>query len=125
MEFRPVNQKPRIIRALLILLFMALPVLQAAAAGLTLSLPATTLDKAIKKIQSKTDYQFFYSDKLAGIEINAVEITDGTISASRQDDSQASPVLTRSRTRSFTCRNRTIQTRPMTPSPQLLQVLRG
>ena len=64
MESKHSLRNSKLFRALLILLFLAVPV-QWAMAQLTLSTPRTTLGTVIKQIQSQSKYQFFYNDKLS------------------------------------------------------------
>ena len=56
-------RKPKLLRASLILLFMAAPI-QWAAAQFTLSTSQTTLGQVIKTVQKQSKYQFFYDDQL-------------------------------------------------------------
>lgn len=67
-----------VLRALLILLFMTVSI-QWATAQLTLNIPRTTLGAAIQKIRSQSDYQFFYSDKLAATPVDAVKVKDTSL----------------------------------------------
>ena len=55
-------RKPKFLRALLILLFVAAPI-QWTRAQIVLSTPKTTLGAVIKNIKSQSNYQFFYDDK--------------------------------------------------------------
>ena len=78
MESKHSLRKSRLFRALLILLFMAVPV-QWAAAQLTLSTPRTTLGTVIKQIQSQSKYQFFYNDKLSTITVDPLSVKDASL----------------------------------------------
>jgi len=64
-----------LLRALLILLFMAIPT-QLIIAQLSLNTSRTTLGNVIKQIQSQSNYQFFYSDKLSAVSIEALKVQD-------------------------------------------------
>lgn len=78
MESNHLVRRPKFFQALLILLFMLIPV-QWAAAQLTLSTPRTTLGTVIKQIQSQSKYQFFYSDKLSSISVDALQVKDASL----------------------------------------------
>ena len=71
-------RKTKFVRTLLILLFMAVP-MQWAVAQLTLSTPRTTLGIVIKQIQSQSKYQFFYSDKLSSVTVDALQVKDASL----------------------------------------------
>ena len=78
MESNHLIRSSKIVRALLILLFMVVPV-QWSMAQLTLSTPRTTLGTVIKQIQSQSKYQFFYSDKLSSIAVDALQVKDASL----------------------------------------------
>ena len=65
-------------RALLILLFMAVP-LQWVSAQLNLKSSRTTLGTVIEQIKSQSGYQFFYDDKLAAVPVEGVDVKDASI----------------------------------------------
>ena len=71
-------RKPKLLRASLILLFMAAPI-QWAAAQFTLSTSQTTLGQVIKTVQKQSKYQFFYDDQLSGTPIASVNVKDATL----------------------------------------------
>lgn len=71
-------RKPKLLRAFLILLFVAAP-MQWTQAQIVLSTPKTTLGAVIKNIKSQSDYQFFYDDKLAEMPVNAIEVKNGSL----------------------------------------------
>jgi TonB-linked SusC/RagA family outer membrane protein len=66
-------RSPLLLRALLILLLMVIPT-QLLIAQLSLNTSRTTLGNVIKQIQSQSNYQFFYSDKLSTVPIEALKI---------------------------------------------------
>lgn len=70
--------KSNLLRALLVLIFMAIP-LQWATAQLTLSTTRTNLGTVIKQIQSQSKYQFFYNDKLSATQVEAVNVKDASL----------------------------------------------
>lgn len=78
MESKYSLRKPNLFRALLIILFIALPV-QWAAGQLTLSTPRTTLGVVIKQIQAQSKYQFFYDDKLSAIAVEPLQVKDASL----------------------------------------------
>lgn len=78
MESNHLIRRTKFVRALLILLFMVVPV-QWTVAQLTLSTPRTTLGTVIKQIQSQSKYQFFYSDKLSSIAVDALQVKDASL----------------------------------------------
>lgn len=78
MESKHSLRKSKLFRAILILLFIAVPV-QWAAAQLTLSTPRTTLGIVIKQIQSQSKYQFFYNDKLSTITVDPLSVKDASL----------------------------------------------
>lgn len=78
MESNHLIRSSKIARTLLILLFMVVPV-QWSVAQLTLSTPRTTLGAVIKQIQSQSKYQFFYSDKLSSIAVDALQVKDASL----------------------------------------------
>lgn len=78
MESKHSLRQSKLIRALLILLFIAIPV-QWATAQLTISTPRTTLGIVIKQIQSQSKYQFFYNDKLSTVAVEALKVKDAPI----------------------------------------------
>ena len=71
-------RKPKLLRALLILLFVAAPI-QWTRAQIVLSTPKTTLGAVIKNIKSQSNYQFFYDDKLAEMPVNAIDVKNGSL----------------------------------------------
>lgn len=78
MESKHSLRNSKLFRALLILLFLAVPV-QWAMAQLTLSTPRTTLGTVIKQIQSQSKYQFFYNDKLSTITVEPLKVKDASL----------------------------------------------
>lgn len=78
MESKHSLRKSKLFRALLILLFLAVPV-QWAMAQLTLSTPRTTLGTVIKQIQSQSKYQFFYNDKLSTVTVDPLKMKDASL----------------------------------------------
>ena len=78
MESNHLIRRTKFVRALLILLFMVVPA-QWTVAQLTLSTPRTTLGTVIKQIQSQSKYQFFYSDKLSSIAVDALQVKDASL----------------------------------------------
>lgn len=78
MESKNPLRKSKLFRALLILLFLAVPV-QWATAQLTLSTPRTTLGAVIKQIQSQSKYQFFYNDKLSTVTVDPLKVKDASL----------------------------------------------
>lgn len=78
MESNHSIQKSNLLRALLVLIFMAIP-LQWATAQLTLSTTRTNLGTVIKQIQSQSKYQFFYNDKLSATQVEAVNVKDASL----------------------------------------------
>ena len=75
------NNKPfnsRLARAAMTLMIAAAP-LQWSLAQVTLNTPRTTLGTVIKKIQKQSKYQFFYDDRLASEQVNAVSVKDADI----------------------------------------------
>ncbi len=62
-------------QAAVALMFTAIPC-QGAFAQVTVKTPPTTLATAIKKIQSKSGYKFFYDDNLAKTSVEAIDVTD-------------------------------------------------
>lgn len=78
MESNHLVRRSKFFQALLILLFMLFPV-QWATAQLTLSTPRTTLGTVIKQIQSQSKYQFFYSDKLSSVAVDALQVKDASL----------------------------------------------
>ena len=73
MESNHSIQKSNLLRALLVLIFMAIP-LQWATAQLTLSTTRTNLGTVIKQIQSQSKYQFFYDDQSSNMPIENLEV---------------------------------------------------
>lgn len=71
-------RKPKLLRASLILLFMAAPI-QWTAAQFTLSTSQTTLGQVIKTVQKQSKYQFFYDDQLSSTPIASVNVKDATL----------------------------------------------
>ncbi|MEY8685197.1 TonB-dependent receptor [Bacteroides sp. AN502(2024)] len=78
MESKHSLRNSKLFRALLVLLFWAVPV-QWAMAQLTLSTPRTTLGTVIKQIQSQSKYQFFYNDKLSTITVEPLKVKDASL----------------------------------------------
>lgn len=78
MESKHSLRKSNFLRALLILLFIAVP-LQWVRAQLTLTTPRTTLGIVIKQIQSQSKYQFFYNDKLSTITVDPLKVKDASL----------------------------------------------
>lgn len=78
MESKYSLRQSKFIRALLILLLIAIPV-QWATAQLTISTPRTTLGTVIKQIQSQSKYQFFYNDKLSAVAVEPLKMKDASI----------------------------------------------
>lgn len=78
MESKHSLRKSNLFRALLILLFMVVP-LQWATAQLTLATHRTTLGSVIKQIQSQSKYQFFYNDKLSTITVDPLNVKDASL----------------------------------------------
>ena len=75
------NNKPfnsRLARAAMTLMIAAAP-LQWSLAQVTLNTPKTTLGTVIKKIQKQSKYKFFYDDRLASEQVNAVRVKDADI----------------------------------------------
>lgn len=70
---------PKFTRVLLILFVFIAPLGKLDAQRLTLSSPATTLGQIIKSVTSQSDYQFFYEDKLADIQVNDIRMEDATL----------------------------------------------
>lgn len=68
----------KLLRALLIFLFMSVP-MQWAFAQLNLNTPDTTLGTVIKQIQSQSNYQFFYNDKLSTVSVEAVKVQNASL----------------------------------------------
>ena len=78
MKGNQLMRKPKLLRALLILLFVAAP-MQWTRAQIVLSTPKTTLGAVIKNIKSQSNYQFFYDDKLAETPVNAIDVKNGSL----------------------------------------------
>ncbi len=78
MESKHSLRNSKLFRALLVLLFLAVPV-QWAMAQLNLSTPRTTLGTVIKQIQSQSKYQFFYNDKLSTITVEPLKVQDASL----------------------------------------------
>ena len=78
MESKHSLRNSKLFRALLGVLFLAVPV-QWAMAQLTLSTPRTTLGTVIKQIQSQSKYQFFYNDKLSTITVEPLKVKDASL----------------------------------------------
>lgn len=68
----------KLLRALLILLLMAVP-LQWASAQLNLNISSSTLGAVIKQIQSQSNYQFFYNDQLSSLPVEAVKAQNASL----------------------------------------------
>lgn len=73
MESKHSLRKSILFRALLILLFMTVP-LRWATAQLTLSTHRTTLGNVIKQIQAQSKYHFFYNDKLSAMTVDPLNV---------------------------------------------------
>ncbi len=78
MESKDFFPKPILFRALLIILFISVP-LQWSSAQINLSTQSTTLGAVIKQIQTQSEYQFFYNDKLAAVVVEPVNVTDASL----------------------------------------------
>ncbi len=78
MESKHSLRNSKLFRALLVLLFLAVPA-QWAMAQLNLSTPRTTLGTVIKQIQSQSKYQFFYNDKLSTITVEPLKVQDASL----------------------------------------------
>lgn len=72
------RRRSSLLRALLILLFMAVP-FQGNMAQLTLSTSRTSLGTVIKQIQTQSTYQFFYSDQLSSVTVAPVNVKDASL----------------------------------------------
>lgn len=75
MKSNQLFRKSKLFRALLILLFTMLPS-QWALAQLTLRTSRTTLGTVIKQIESQSNYQFFYGDKMSSISIDPLSVNN-------------------------------------------------
>lgn len=73
-------QSSKLLRTLLILLFMAVST-QGVTAQLNLSSSHTTLEAVIKQIQSQSKYQFFYSDKLSTVTVDVQKMQNASLEA--------------------------------------------
>ena len=71
-------QRPRLLKASLVLLLAAAPI-QWSFAQFTFSTSRTTLGQVIKTVQSQSKYQFFYDDQLSGTPIASVNVKDATL----------------------------------------------
>lgn len=69
----------KLTRGILILLFMTAISVQWATAQVTLNTSRTTLGSVIKQIQSQSNYQFFYDDKLSSSPVEPLKIQNGSI----------------------------------------------
>lgn len=78
MESNHSFRSTKLLRALLILLLMAIPV-QWAFAQLTLNTSRTTLGAIIKQIQSQSEYQFFYDDQLSTTPVEAIKVENASV----------------------------------------------
>lgn len=78
MKSNQLFRKSKLFRALLILLFMLFPS-QWALAQVTLRTSRTTLGAVIKQIESQSNYQFFYGDKLSSISVEPLSVKDVTL----------------------------------------------
>lgn len=78
MKGNQLMRKPKLVRALLILLLAAAPA-GALKAQIVLSTPKTTVGALIKNIKSQSNYQFFYDDKLAETPVNAIDVKNGSL----------------------------------------------
>ena len=71
-------QRPRLLKASLVLLLAAAPI-QWSFAQFTFSTSRTTLGQVIKTVQSQSKYQFFYNDKLSATQVEAVNVKDASL----------------------------------------------
>lgn len=71
-------QSSTFMRALLVLLFMAVSV-QWGFAQLNLNVSRATLGTVIEQIKSQSKYQFFCDDKLAALSVENVKVKDASI----------------------------------------------
>ena len=78
MENSHVSQAPWVLRASLMLLFMAFSV-QWSFAQLNLNTSRTTLGKVIEQIESQSSYKFFYDDKFASLSVENVKLSNASI----------------------------------------------
>ena len=78
MENSHVSQAPWVLRASLMLLFMAFSV-QWSSAQLNLNTSRTTLGKVIEQIESQSSYKFFYDDKFASLPVENVKLSNASI----------------------------------------------
>lgn len=72
--------RPCSLRALVVLLFMAVSV-QWASAQLNISVSKTTLGMVIEQIKSQSKYQFFCDDKLAALPVESVKVKNASVEA--------------------------------------------
>lgn len=73
-------RRPGIVKALWILLFIAVP-FQWTMAQLTLSTSRTNLGTVIKQVQTQSNYQFFYNDKLSTVVVEPVNMRNASLEA--------------------------------------------
>ena len=66
-------QKPKLLKASLVILLAAAPI-QWSFAQFTFSTPRTTLGQVIKTVQSQSKYQFFYDDQSSNMPIENLEV---------------------------------------------------
>ena len=66
------------LRALLFLMLIALPP-QLATAQLTMKISNSSLGTMIKQIQAQSKYQFFYDDKLASMQVEALDVKNASL----------------------------------------------
>lgn len=78
MENNHAFQSSKLLRALLVLFFMAVSV-QWSFAQLNLNVSRTTLATVIEQIKSQSKYQFFYDDKLATVAVENVKVKNASI----------------------------------------------
>ncbi|WP_455584759.1 SusC/RagA family TonB-linked outer membrane protein [Bacteroides sp.] len=68
-------RRPKLLRALLIILFVAVP-FEWSSAQFTLKTPKATLGQVIQTVKSQSTYQFFYDDKLSDMTVEAIDVKD-------------------------------------------------
>src|SRR5574344_1565272 len=72
------ERSPILLRAILILMLLAVP-FQWGFAQITLSTRHETLETVVKQIKSQSKYQFFYNDNMASMKLNAVKVKNASI----------------------------------------------
>lgn len=80
MESNQFCRRLNLSRTLLIILFFSLP-FHFSMAQLTLSTQRTNLGTVIKQIQSQSQYQFFYNDKLSAVMVDPVKVQNASLEA--------------------------------------------